>query len=618
MKKVLLLLVSLLVLGTLTACSTKGPAGELVIGTPPLNGDFVIGFGNSAYDRIVTDMLWGSDTYQTTPGGEFKLNDSVVKSVETALDAAGNKTYTYTLKSDLKWSDGEPITAADYVFGALLTNSPAWEAVEGNILSGNSLVGWKEYSTGASASFTGVKWLADDSFAVTISAEELPYFYEVVYAAMSPLPLHVYANGAKIAADGSSLAFDGEALTKETAKSDEAVIGDVHADLAEVATYVNTKERRSPSVTAGPFRFVSFANDTATVENNPHYAGDYRGEKAKLEKVLVKRVNESLDVDYVISGEIDITTGVVEGAKIEKAKANEDKVAMVDYPRSGYGFLSFHTDFGPTAEPEVRQAMAYSIDRQVFVSQILEGYGVLVNGEYGLSQWMYEVNKDKINENLINYVYNPEEANKLLDQSTYKFESDGATAFDASKASATYLRHNAAGEPLVVNHLGSSNNPITDLIGTELPAKLEKVGMKFTLESQDFAAMLQFYQKPDTQAAAYGARKFHTFNLASSFTAVFDPYTSYSKDYLGTPYNATQTNDDTIDALTKKLRSIDPENKDEYADVWYEYQVYWNSFLPVIPLYSNQYFDIFNVNVKNVTTSPVYLIGRAAIDITVD
>ena len=612
MKKLLGLLATFLVLGSITACGASGPAGELVIGTPPLTGDFVTGFSNSAYDRMITDMVWGYGTYTTTPGGEFVLDETVVKSVETELDEAGNKTYTFVLNKGLKWSDGEPVTASDFVFSVLLRNSPAWEAVDGNTFANDALVGWDAYRKGETDVFEGVKLLADDSFSVIISSEELPYFYEFALAAVGPDPIHTFANGAAIGEDGSSLVFSEDNASKaETA-------GPVAASLEDAVKHINTVERYAPTVTSGPFRFVSYEQEAATVENNPNFAGDYRGHKAKLEKVVVKRINEKLDVDYVINGDIDITTGVVEGAKIEKAKANPDTVAMVNYPRSGFGYLSFHTDFGPTAEAEVRQAVAYSIDRQEFVSQILEGYGVLVNGEYGLSQWMYEVNKAAIEEELISYVNNSDLANDALDKSTYTFEADGSTPFDRSKASADYLRHNAAGEALIIRHAGSSNNPITDLIGTMLPKNLEKAGIKFELEALDFNAMLEFYQNPETQAAAYGERRFHTYNLATSFTSVYDPYSSYHTDYLGTPYNSTQTSNPEFDRLTVELRSIDPEDKEKYAAVWLEYQKEWNQYLPMVPLYSNQYHDIFGSRVKNVETTPVYMIGRAAIDITVE
>ena len=622
MKKLLLLLASLLVLGSITACGTKGPAGELVIGTPPLNGDFVLGFGNSAYDRMVTDMTWGYGTYTTTPAGEYVQDKTVVKEVETSLDTAGKKTYTYTLNKGLKWSDGEPVTARDYVFSVLLTSNPAWGAVtEGNIFGGQDLIGWEAYAKGETDTFEGVTLLADDKFSVTLAAESLPYFYEFAMAAVSPSPVHVWANGSAIAVteQGATLTFDGEALTPETAVDKEkSVVGPVQKSITDVANYVNKTERYAPSVGSGPFKFVSFENETATVEFNENYAGDYRGNKAKLEKVIIKRINEELDVDYVINGDIDITTGVVQGAKIDKAKANEGTVSMVSYPRSGYGYLAFHTDFGPVAEKEVRQAVAYSIDRLKFVDDILEGYGKLVNGEYGLSQWMYVDKKAELDEKLISYLNNAEKANELLDTSTYTFEADGSTKYDSSKASKDYLRHNAAGEKLVINHAGSSNNDITDLIATMLVPNLAAAGIEFNLDKLDFSAMLDFYQVPSTQKTVLGARKYHTFNLATSFTSVYDPYQSMHSDYLGTKNNSTQTNNPKFDELTLKLRQIDASDKQQYADVWMEYQVEWNQYLPMVPLYSNEYFDIFRSNVKNVLTSPVYSIGRAAIDVTVE
>ena len=70
--------------------------------------------------------------------------------------------------------------------------------------------------------------------------------------------------------------------------------------------------------------------------------------------------------------------------------------------------------------------------------------------------------------------------------------------------------------------------------------------------------------------------------------------------------------------MTKKLRQLDPSQKDEYAAVWLEYQIEWNDYLPMVPLYSNEYYDIFGKRVQNVTTTPIYSIGRAAIDITVE
>jgi peptide/nickel transport system substrate-binding protein len=104
------------------------PYGTVIIGTPAFSGNLIGGFGNSAYDVIVRNMIWGYSTYTTTMGGEIVLDTRVVKKVTTSLDNAGNKTYTFELNTNLKWSDGTAITADDYVFAILFAASPEWRA----------------------------------------------------------------------------------------------------------------------------------------------------------------------------------------------------------------------------------------------------------------------------------------------------------------------------------------------------------------------------------------------------------------------------------------------------------------------------------------------------------
>ncbi|NTW90631.1 MAG: ABC transporter substrate-binding protein [Erysipelotrichaceae bacterium] len=598
MKRILLLLaVALLAVSALTACGTTGGStteakGTFIVGTPKLNGDFIAGFGNSSYDKSVRDMLWALPTYTTTPGGEFLLDETVVKAVETSVDDAGNKTYKFTLNSGLKWSDGSDVTAKDYVFGILFAASPEWVEAGNSDTAGDSLLGYAAYHAGETEVFEGVKLLGDLEFSVTIGADFLPYFYEVAYAAFGPSPMAVWAPDLTIGEDGSSL------------------VGDV----AAVATSVATTERFAPSVTSGPFTFESFENDVVTLQVNPNYAGDYRGEKAKVATVIVKYVDPTTDVDLVISGDIDLVAGVVEGAKIEKAKAS-DQADVVSYKRNGYGMIAFANDFGPTKENKVRQALAYLIDRNTFLVNILGGYGAMVNGEYGLSQWMYTTQADVVESTLVNYTFNVDKANELLDSTEWKFEADGVTPWDATKAADGYWRYNANKEVLQINHLGTTGNPITDLIGTEWPKGLNRAGVKFTIEWQDFNSLLaNYYYSYELDPAE---RKYHSFNLATGFTEVYDPYYSFHSDFLGTWQNATQTNDSLLDFLMEKMRSLDPTDKETYASYWLEYQVRWNELLPVLPIYSNEYFDVFNVRVSGLSTTPTYGWARAILDVTV-
>ena len=65
------------------------------------------------------------------------------------------------------------------------------------------------------------------------------------------------------------------------------------------------------------------------------------------------------------------------------------------------------------------------------------------------------------------------------------------------------------------------------------------------------------------------------------------------------------------------MRGLDPEDKETYAEYWLEYQIRWNELLPVLPIYSNEYFDIFNARVSGLATTPTYAWARAVLDVTV-
>lgn len=592
MKRVLSLVVIAILAFSMSACQAAAPEGTVIVGTPALNGDFVAGFGNSSYDLAVRRLIGeGLETYAVNPNGEFILNPTVVKDLATSEDEEGNKTYTFELQSGLKWNDGEPVTAKDYLFGILFGASPAWREAGASSSAGQNLVGYEAYNDGDTTTFEGIELIDDLKFSLTLAAENLPYFYEVAWVAYGATPMHVWGADLTLSEDGKS----------------------IEGDLTAAAEAVATTERFAPTVTAGMYKFVSYENDTVTLEYNEHYPGDYRGEQPKVANVVVRYINQTLDVDLAISGDVDIVAGVVEGAKIEKA-INSDQTDVISYKRNGYGLIAMTNDFGPTQYPEVRKALAYLIDRQEFLDNILGGYGALVDADYGLAQWMYIAKAAELEETLESFNLNIDKANELLDESPYRFEEDGTTPWDVSQAGPEYFRYNAEGERLLINHFGTVDNEITDLIGAKWPEAMQFAGVDFYLEYGDFNALLDNYY--------YGYelgddRRFNTFNLATGFADAYDPYYNLHSDYYGTWQNALGVNDPEFDRLIEQMRNLDPEQRDEYIDAWFEYQTYWNEQLPQLPIYSNEYFDVFNKRITGLNTTPFYSWDRAMIDVEI-
>lgn len=604
MKKLLsMLLVLVLAVGAVGAAmaeTTIDRNDTLIVGTPEFNGDFVYDFTNNSYDKYVKDLTSGEYYYATvtyTPANEFIVNHVVVKDTETSFDDAGNKTYTFTLFDDLKWNDGSDLTAKDYVFGLLVRASREWLAQGTTASSGDSLIGYKEYHTPTGAAeadglteddltdvFAGVQLIDDYTFSVTIAAEKLPYFYESVYAQVAPLCIDVWAPGAEIVSDENGASITGV---------------DLNACLENVAA----TERYAPTVTCGPYKFISNENSTVTLERNEFFKGDLDGELPKFPYVVVKYINQDTDVDQVIAGEVDLVNGAIEGDKIEAAKA-ADTADLTSYKRYGYGMIAFHCDFAPTDDPNVRWGLASLIDRSEVLDYVLGGYGGTVDGPYGLAMWQFEEREEELDEALRPISFNIEKANEFFDASIWTFEADGTTPFDASKATSdgSYLRYNADGEPLTIMHMGSENNDVTRAVQSQFNKNAPLAGVDFVVTEADFGTLLDNYyygfQKGDD-------RIYNSFNLANGFAAAYDPYYgSDHSDFIGTQNNQTQISDAELDAAIEAMRELESDQKEEHADAFVDYIVRWNELLPSIPLYSNEYFDIFSARIAGVETTP--------------
>ena len=570
---------------TTEATVDASDANTLVVGTPAMNGDFIEGFGNSSYDVSIKVLTNGfCNTIDSTDAGEYITNPTIVEKLDVVEDEAGNKVYTFKLYDDLKWSDGTPITAKDYVGSVLWKASPKWLEAGASSNTGLGLLGYKAYLAGETDTFAGVKLIDDLSFSLTIDAAELPYFYENVYAQVGPIPMHVYAPGAEI-----------------TTTDEGSTFGDY--DLLAAMQTVSQTERFAPTVCCGPYKFISYENNAVTMEINEYFKGDLDGEKPKIQYSVQKYVNQDTDVEAVIAGDLDLVTGEIEGKKIEAAKA-ADTTDLHSYLRNGYGLLAMHCDWGVTADPNVRWALAYLIDRSAVIDYVLGGYGGTVNSAYGLAQWMYQDAGDELDEMLTPFNLNIEKANECLDQTEWKFEADGVTPFDATKATAdgSYMRYNDKGEKLTINHLGTEDNSVTDVIEIQFTANAPLAGVNFVVTRSDFSALLDNfyygYEKGDD-------RTYNTFNLATNFDAAFDPYTqSWHSDKCGTWENGCQLADEKLDELIMAMRSVEPGDNDAFIDLWLQYETRWQELMPEIPLYSNEYFDIYNVRVQGLCTTP--------------
>lgn len=133
MKKALALLLAVVMVVGMSACGKKDGEGDkgnasagktLVIGTQTFNGVFNPLFYNSAYDAQVLDMVFTSVSRLDKDGNLVDEAGHVEMKEEN-----GKYIYTVTIRKDLKWSDGEPVTIDDLIFTYYAMSDPAYDGM---------------------------------------------------------------------------------------------------------------------------------------------------------------------------------------------------------------------------------------------------------------------------------------------------------------------------------------------------------------------------------------------------------------------------------------------------------------------------------------------------------
>lgn len=537
--------------------------------TTDLSGKFRYAtFGGTnpgAADLDVQNLSTGLETVATTKEGGFEWNPTVVKSHEETMNEDGTRTYTVTIYDDLKLSDGTPVTVKNYVVFPMVFSSPVGVAAAGkDHQSGMTLEGFKTFNTYDGTEGSGTKELAglrmidDYTYSITVSADYANYFYAISYAGLSAYDVSLWIGDADVKDDGNGVYFTDDFYAKE---------GDKYVMADHIVTASQNTDTTYPY--SGPYVVKSYdsADKSAVLELNPNFKGNYEGVKPTIAKVVYKKIVSSTQLEDLKAGTLDVIAGITGGDETNEALALADgsdgKYVYTHYSRAGYGKLGFRADYGPAQFTEVRQAIAYCMDRAKFAKDFTGGYGGVVDGPYYSGSWMY---KAAVDQGMIlnayatsvdsaievltegGWVYDAE-GNDYVDGVRYKkIPGDIATENDINYKSkdGAYVTTKVGDDyymPLVLNWYGTSDNPFTDQLMTGFASNDNVIAAGFNVQYTigDFSPMLdELYQ-----AAVYGyysgSPMYSVFNFATGFTsaaydysyqmtidpAMYDDYSAY-------------------------------------------------------------------------------------------
>lgn len=546
MKKTLSFLLIILMLLSLTACSSGGGAGTsnkntLVVGIYEMSGNFSPLYYSSAYDGYVVDLVYETLLKRNYDG---VLVPSLAKNYIYSEDG---KSITFNLREDSKYSDGTPVTAKDVEFSYLVIADPSYTGRFGSMAQ--DLKGYSDYHNGTKDKFEGISVTSD--YTITFNFNEA-LRTNLENCLMPAIPRHLYPD-----------------FKKGNTSSIEANV--------------------SKPIGSGPYMLKEFkGKEYAALTKNPNYTGP----GYEIENIIMKFVDITTEMTSLTTGEISMLLGVVEPQKVTTAKADENLI-FNEYPRSGYGYIRFNCETGPTKEKAVRKALYRSFNIEEFVNSYfydLDSGDLLASTQYHpFSQVSFVIDKKLLSE-LPDFSFDMTEAKRLLDEAGWTVGPSG------------YREKNGN-----ILELKIAAIPDHDILATLIPMWERDWGQ--TLKCKLNIAYLEFNTLSDyvLYNSDANVNNWSMYFMATSITTP-DPdtmYDSYHSSMIGSGKdNTMRYRNPEVDRMLdegKKIMDIDAA-KAYYRDL---VKIITDD-AAMIPIYANTYFDIYTKNITDFKTNSFY------------
>ncbi len=352
-------------------------------------------------------------------------------------------TYTFNLRDDVMWTDGEPLTAEDVVF--------TFDAINTESLASPRRSGFD----------TVESWTAVDDYTVEVQLKGLDCTV-ATNLGTGIIPAHVYDN--------------------------------------DPENIVDNAENLAPSVVSGPFTFVEHVpDDHVTLAANPDY---YLG-KPNVDTWTYKvYADQSAELAGLLAGEVTYTgVGPQFVSVIEGEIASGSPMQMRKWFTNGYTFVGMnmadpanpqngwedldedgaYTDGEPPLAQDphpvlgdklVRQAIATSIDYTGIINKVAFGQGgPIVANVWPSIEWAY-------NTDIEPYAQDLEAAAALLDEAGWTRDGDeGVRTKD--------------GAELTIKLMTNAGNETRENIGVLMKDTLDSIGFNIELDYKEFGTVVQ-------------------------------------------------------------------------------------------------------------------------------
>lgn len=254
-------------------------------------------------------------------------NGKTVPGMAESWESADNKVWTFKLR-DAKWSNGDPVTAHDFVYSFRRVVDPATASPYATYLAGVKVVNAQDIVDGKAKPETlGVKAIDDKTLEITLS-EPVPYLPDTLFhTSVKPVNQKV-------------IETHGEKWT-----SPENFVGN------------------------GPYKLKDWqVNERIVLERNPAYFNDANTTINQITFLAIPQ--DTTDVSRYKAGEIDITADALPATQFESLKKELGDQVKVQPKLCTYYYEFNHTK-APFDDVRVRKALSLTLDRDTITNKIL-------------------------------------------------------------------------------------------------------------------------------------------------------------------------------------------------------------------------------------------------------
>jgi ABC-type oligopeptide transport system substrate-binding subunit len=300
----------------------NAPASTLVYPLPALPNslDAIDINGSTNKDEAARFVL------QQIDEGLFNLRangEAVPAAAEGYQTSSDLKTYTVTLRAGLQWSDGQPVIAQQYADAICRTLDPATGNRAADVLAGAAhLHGAADYAGGAAPDCRGVGIHALDARRLQLDLDQPVGFLPQLLAYPAILPFR---------ADSSA------------------------GSVAEM------QGRPASLLTNGPYTLGGWTPaGVITLAKNPHY---WNAANVHIDRIELRAAPDAAQ-QLALYEQGDLAVSRVPASAMPRIQAQPAFNAELHIlPQPGVSFLGLNTQITPTANVNVRRAVASALDR---------------------------------------------------------------------------------------------------------------------------------------------------------------------------------------------------------------------------------------------------------------